>query len=145
VVEQYQAASTNYLKNKIFKEEIDSKCRLCKQHEETVHRLTSGYPFLAKDEYLMRYDKVGAHLHCSICKALGIETTDRWYTHTRARARKAVCKQEDVTVLWYQGLHTDRELTANKTDIIIKNKKEKTCILIDVGMPADRNVTQKEA
>jgi hypothetical protein len=30
-------------------------------------------------------------------------------------------------------------------DIIIKNKKEKTCTLIDVAIPADRNGVQKEA
>ena len=29
--------------------------------------------------------------------------------------------------------------------IIIKNKKEKTCTLIDVAIPADGNVVQKEA
>jgi hypothetical protein len=40
---------------------------------------------------------------------------------------------------------TIREVTANKPDIIIKNKKEKTCILIDGAVPADRNVTEKEA
>jgi hypothetical protein len=40
---------------------------------------------------------------------------------------------------------TDREVTANKPDMIGKNNKEKTCILIDVAIPADRNVTQKEA
>ena len=38
-----------------------------------------------------------------------------------------------------------REVTANRPDIIIKNKKEKTCTLIDVAIPADRNVVQKEA
>ena len=32
-----------------------------------------------------------------------------------------------------------------RPDIIINNKKEKTCILIDVAIPADRNVVQKEA
>jgi hypothetical protein len=32
---------------------------------------------------------------------------------------------------------------ANKPDII-KNKKEKTCILIDVAIPADRNAVHKE-
>ena len=41
--------------------------------------------------------------------------------------------------------HTDREVKANRPDRIIENKKEKTCILIDVAMPADRNVVQKEA
>jgi hypothetical protein len=29
--------------------------------------------------------------------------------------------------------------------IIIKNKKEKTCIMIDVAIPADKNVSRKEA
>jgi hypothetical protein len=39
---------------------------------------------------------------------------------------------EDVTVLWNQAVHKDRKLTANRPDITIKNKKEKTCTLIDV-------------
>jgi len=47
--------------------------------------------------------------------------------------------------MWNQAVHTDREFTAKRPDIIIKNKKEKTCTLIDVAIPADRNVVQKEA
>jgi hypothetical protein len=47
-------------------------------------------------------------------------------------------------VLWKQGVHTEREVTENRPDVIIK-KKEKTCILTEVAIPADRNVTQKEA
>jgi hypothetical protein len=60
------------------KEEVDSKCWLCKQHEETIDHLTSGCPILAKNEYLIRHDKGGAHLHYSIYKAIGLETTDKW-------------------------------------------------------------------
>ena len=96
---------------------------------------------LAKDEYLMRHDKVCTHLHYSICKALCFETTDKWYTHMP----KPVCEKGDVTVLWNQAVHTDREVTANRPDIIIKNKKGKTSTLIDVAIAADRNVVQKEA
>ena len=44
-----------------------------------------------------------------------------------------------------QAVHTDREVTANRPDMTIKNKKEKTCTLVDVAIPADRNVVQKEA
>ena len=36
--------------------------------------------------------------------------------------------------------YTQTEVTANRPDIVIKNKKEKTCTLIDVA-----NVVQKEA
>ena len=50
-----------------------------------------------------------------------------------------------TTVLRNQAVHIDREVTANRSDIIIKNKKEKTCTLIDVAIPADRSVVQKEA
>jgi len=58
---------------------------------------------------------------------------------------KPVYKEGDVTVLWNQAVHTDKEVIANRPDIIIKNKKEKTCTLIDVAILADRNDVQKEA
>ena len=104
VAAQDQAISTNYFKNKIFTEEIESKCRLCKQHEETIDHLTSVYPILAKNEYLMRHDKSCTNLHYLICKALGIETTDKWNTHMP----KPVYEEGDVTVLWNQAVHTER-------------------------------------
>ena len=82
VAAQDQAISSNYFKNKILMEETESKCQLCKQHEETIDHLTSGCPIQVKNKYLMRHDKVCTHLHYSICKALGTETTDKWYTYT---------------------------------------------------------------
>jgi hypothetical protein len=57
---------------------------------------------------------------------------------------KPVYEEGDVTVLWNQAVHTDREVIENRPDIIIKNEKEKTCTLIDVAIPADRNVVRKE-
>ena len=41
--------------------------------------------------------------------------------------------------------YTQTEVTENRPDTIIKNKKDKICSLIDVVIPADRNVVQKEA
>jgi hypothetical protein len=49
-----------------------------------------------------------------------------------------------MKVLWNQGVQTGREVVANRPDIIVKNKKNKTCLLIDVAMPSDRNVIQKK-
>jgi len=70
-------------------------------------------------------------------QSLGIDTADNG-THIRPNHEEG-----DVTVLWNQAVNADREVTANRSDIIIKNKKEKTCTLIDVAIPADRNVVQK--
>jgi hypothetical protein len=36
-----------------------------------------------------------------------------------------VYEEGDVTLLWNQAVHTDREVTAKRPDIVIKNKKEK--------------------
>ena len=42
-------------------------------------------------------------------------------------------------------LYTQTEKLQQIGHIIIKNTKEKTCTLIDVAIPADRNVVQQEA
>jgi hypothetical protein len=34
---------------------------------------------------------------------------------------------------------------ANRPDIITENKKDTTCLLIDVAIPSDKNVIEKEA
>ena len=60
------------------------------------------------------------------------------HTHTQTP------KHDDATTLWNQGVHTDREVTANWPDIIIKNKQEMAYILIDVAIPVNRNDMQKE-
>jgi hypothetical protein len=62
----YQEISTNYFKRKNLKEEIEIRCRLCKEYEETVDHLISGCLILAKNEYVIRHDKVCTHLQYSI-------------------------------------------------------------------------------
>jgi hypothetical protein len=137
VAAQGHEISTNYFKNKTMKEETGSKCRLYKQHEETINHLTSGCSILAKNEYLMRHDKVCAHLHCLICKALGIETTNGARVQTHTHQIQCV-NRKMLRVLWNQAVHTDREVTANRPDITKTKKKKWT--LIDVAIPTDRNV-----
>jgi hypothetical protein len=72
---------------------------------------------------------------------IGIETAENWNSHIP----KPVTEHEDITVLWNQGIQTDREVLANRPHIIVKNNKDKTCLLIDVAIPSDKNVIQKEA
>jgi hypothetical protein len=94
---------------------------------------------MAKNEYIIRHYKVCTHLRHSICKKSGIETTENWYSHIP----KSVT-EHDITVLWNQGVQTDREVLANRPDIFVKNKKDRTCLLVDVAVPSDKNVIQKE-
>jgi hypothetical protein len=94
----------------------------------------------------MRHDRVGAQLHCLIYKALDTETTAGGYEIKKLHC--LICKAlgTETTAGGYEiKKYTDREVMANRPDIIMKNRKEKTCLLIDVAIPADRNVLQKEA
>ena len=46
-----------------------------------------------------------------------------------------------------QEVNTNREVTANRPiiHVAIKNEKEETSTLINVSIPADRNIMQREA
>jgi hypothetical protein len=51
-----------------------------------------------------------------------------------------------VTILSNQQVQTDRTIPNNKPDIVIRdNEKGREHMLIDVAVPGDRNVIQKEA
>jgi len=81
-----------------------------------------------------------------ICKALGIEMTNgtraRTHTHTHTQPNQYVDKKM-LQCYRIKG-YTHAEITMNRPDIIIKTKKEKTCILINVAIPTDRIVMQME-
>jgi hypothetical protein len=50
-----------------------------------------------------------------------------------------------VTILWNQPVQTDRTIPNNKPDIVKRDNEMGTCMLIDLAIPGDRNVIQKEA
>jgi hypothetical protein len=48
---------------------------------KTIDHLTSGCPILARNDYFMIRDRVGAYLHYSVCRTLDIKATEAWLTH----------------------------------------------------------------
>ena len=50
-----------------------------------------------------------------------------------------------VTVLWNQQVRTERTIPNNKPDIINRDNKQWTWMVIDVAISGDRNVIKKEA
>ena len=103
------------------------------------HLLVSGCPGLAKTKYTHRHIKAVAHMLLKICKEFGIKVKERWYEHEP----KAVTKNDSITLLWDMPIHNDRTIAANRSDIVLKNKKDKTCLLIDMTIPLDTNTSVK--
>jgi hypothetical protein len=51
-----------------------------------------------------------------------------WYSHLP----KSITENEDIAVLWNQGVERDREAVGNMPDVIVKNNRDGTCLLIYV-------------
>ena len=47
--------------------------------------------------------------------------------------------------MWDMPINTDRTITANIPDIIIKDSVNSTCKLIDVSIPSDRHIARKKS
>ena len=115
---------------------------MCSQHEETVDHIVSGSEVLAKTEYISRHNKAAAYLHWNICQDHDIQVTDKWYEHKPESVTKS--KDSKITIMWDMPVNTDRTITANRPDIIIKDSVNSTCKLIDMSIPSDRNIALKE-
>ena len=53
---------------------------------------------------------------------------------------KTVTGNDSVTILWDMPIHNDRTIAVNRPDIVLKNKKDKTCLLIYMTVPFDTKI-----
>ena len=127
----------NYLANII---RNGTRCRLCEDKVETTDHLVAGCPILAPKEYKDRHDKMGQYLYWRICQHYNVPQAEHWYEHHP----EPVTEGNYATILWDFTIHTDRSIKANRPDIVMKDHKEKSCLLIDMTVPSDRNLSIKE-
>ena len=140
IAAQHQSLPTRLCQHNILKKpDVDSKCRLCGRFDQTIDHLVSSCPERAKTEYIHRHNKAAALMYWKISKEFGIEVKERWYEHEP----KTVNENESVTILWDMPIHTDRTIAANRPDIVLKNKENKTCLVTDITIPLDTNTSVK--
>ena len=46
--------------------------------------------------------------------------------------------------MWDMPVNTDRTITANRPDIIVKDSVNSTCKMIDMAIASDTNIARKE-
>ena len=72
---------------------------------------------------------------------ISFSTADKCYEQKPEK----VTEDEAATVIWDMPVNTDKEIKANGPDIIIKDKIEKKCVMIDISIPSGGNLPIKEA
>ena len=138
IAAQDQCIKTNYYRDQILKDGTDPMCRICGQFQETADHLVSGCPELAKTEYIQRHNKAAAYLRWTIRKHYNVKVQDKHYEHEPA----TVTENQTATILWDMPIQSDKEIKANRP-VVVKDKKEKTCLLIDMSIPTERNTSLK--
>ena len=48
-------------------------------------------------------------------------------------------------LLWDFNIHTDHQISARRSDLIIINKKKRICKICDFAVPADHRINMKES
>ena len=137
---QENALFTKYHEVFILKNSQDDKCRACKTETETTTHILAGCEALAHKEYLERHNALAQYVHHCICIHYGVPVPKWWQSHKP----EDVVMTDQVEILWDQIVQTDRECPCNRPDIVIKDKKKKEALIIDVACPADLNVSKKE-
>lgn len=140
IAAQDQALNTKAHKTHIMKTTQDPLCRMCKSKDETVAHILAGCSKLALTEYLKRHNEVARLIHKSICDEYGIPTVTQYWKHDP----QPVTENNTVKILWDFDVQTARHITARRPDLVVIKKNENETLIIDIAVPEDRNICDKE-
>ena len=127
---QEQALRTNYTKNKIDKTSENPSCRMCGERGETVQHICECKK-LAQCEYKRRHDIVTKLVHWKLCEKYTLEKKEKWYEHCPEGV-----VEDDVKLIWDINIQCDA--------MVAWWTKAKSCVIIDVAVPGDCRIREKE-
>ena len=141
IAAQEQSLRTRSIQYRIDKSETSPMCRLCNQREETVAHILSECQVLAQNQYKnWRHDKVAQIIHWYLCKLHDLDHNEKWYEHKP----EVVQENNSVKLLWDMRIQTDKVLEYTRPDIVLLDKINASCLIIDVACPFDTRVPDKE-
>lgn len=128
--------SSSANKELIDKSQVDSKCRMCKEKDETITHIVSACLKLAQKEYKRKRDNVAKAIHLDLWRKGEFEQTNICWDQILESVLeignnfyyKLLCDFRD----W-----TDKEIQATRPDLVITDKREKSCQKVEVAIPGD--------
>ena len=96
---------------------------------------------MAQKEYKRRHHNVAKVVHWELAGKCGFQQTDKWFEHV---PEGEVLDDEGYKILWNFNIQTDHGIEAIRPDIIVANKQEKNCQIIEEAIPEDTRVMEKE-
>ena len=140
VAAQNQSTRTNLVKAKIDKIQGDSLCCVCRNVDESIDHIVSACSKLAQKEYKRRHDNLGKIVHWKLARKCNFEAGDKWYE----RKPESVLENEYYKILWDFIIQTNHVTEARRPDLVVVDKKERSCKIIDFAVPGDSRTVENE-
>ena len=87
-----------------------------------------------------RHSNRGKIVHWKLARKCNFEAGDKWYEHER----ESVLENEDYKIMWDFSIQTDHIIEARRPDLVIVDRKERSCKIIDFAVPGDSRIEEKE-
>ena len=82
----------------------------------------------------IREDMTVAKLvYWKLCKKHNLERKEKWYEH----CPEGVVEDDDVKLIWDINIQCDNVIEARRPNLILVDKKAKSCVITDVAIPGD--------
>ncbi|XP_068756858.1 uncharacterized protein [Montipora capricornis] len=113
---------------------------MCRKVDENINHIVSECSKLAQKEYKRRHDWVGKKIPWEVCKEEGFIVNEKWYQHVP----EPVLENERCKILWDFTIQTDHVIEARKPDMIVVEKRNKCCKIIDFAIAHYSRIEEKE-
>ena len=93
-----------------------------------------------QSEYKRRHGTVAKLVHWNLCEKHNLERKEKWYKH----CLEGVVEDDGVKLIWDINIQCDNVMEARRPNLILMHKKAKSCVAIDVAIPGDCRIHEKE-
>ena len=102
--------------------------------------LVGGCSKLAQNEYKRRHDNLGKIVHWKLAIKCNFEARNKWYEHEA----ESKLDNEDYKILCDSSIQTDQVIEARRPDLVVVDKKERSCKIVQfleiVGLRGRRKI-----
>ena len=113
---------------------------MCGEKDESMGHLVGECSKLAQTEYKHRHDNVARMIHWNIAHSYGLDVSNNWYEHKP----EGVIENDHVKLLWDFNIQTSTYIQARRPDVVVVDRDKKTCNIIDIAVPVDAGIVEKE-
>ena len=113
---------------------------MCKVESETISHILGECKMLAQKGYKKRYDNVCRHIHWKLCEKHNFQRARQWYEHEP----DGIIEKKGYKILWDFTIQCDTKTEARRPDIVFIDKTKKEVNIVDVTIPGDERVNERE-